>query len=90
LKTGDNRPIVKLNIRIPNEKIKLYDIDFNMQTLVVGTTSGNVYIYDLPKALENERILQRKKIEMGVEAELVYTFLELVSAAVFLEHIQPF
>ncbi len=90
MKTGDNRPIVKLNIRIPNEKIKLYDIDFNMQTLVVGTTSGNVYIYDLPKALENERILQRKKIEMGVEAELVYTFLELVSAAVFLEHIQPF
>jgi hypothetical protein len=28
---------VKLNIRIPNEKITNFDIDFNMNTLLLGT-----------------------------------------------------
>jgi hypothetical protein len=57
--TADHpRPIVmKLNIRIPHEQIKTFDIDQNMSTLVLGTNAGNVYIYDLPKALENERLL---------------------------------
>jgi hypothetical protein len=35
LKTG--RMQVKLNIRIPNEKITNFDIDFNMNTLLLGT-----------------------------------------------------
>ena len=47
-----------------------------MQNLVFGTNAGSVYIYDLPKALENERLLNKKKLEMGVEEELVLTFLE--------------
>jgi len=28
-----------------------------MTTLVLGTNAGNVFIYDLAKALENERII---------------------------------
>ena len=47
-----------------------------MTTLVLGTSAGNIYIYDLPKALENERILCRKRAEMGVEDNLIFTYLE--------------
>ena len=47
-----------------------------MTSVVLGTNSGNVYVYDLPKALENERVLNKKRIEMGVEEELVYTYFE--------------
>ncbi len=71
-----NKVIVKLNIRIPHEQVKTFDIDSNMTTMVLGTNAGNVYIYDLPKALENERIINHKKVQMGVEEELVYTYLE--------------
>jgi len=48
---------VKLNIRIPNESIKNFDVDYNMNTVILATSNGNAYLYDLPKALENERIL---------------------------------
>lgn len=71
-------PLVKLNIRIPHEQIKNFDIDFSMGQLLLGTSGGNVYMYDLPKALENERVLAGKKLEMGVEEELVYTYLQRV------------
>ena len=54
---GNKKVIVKLNIRIPHEQVKTFDIDANMTTLVLGTNAGNVYIYDLPKALENERVI---------------------------------
>lgn len=53
---------MKLNIRIPNESIILYDVDYNMNTVLIGTSTGNVYLFDLPKALENERVLSKKKI----------------------------
>jgi hypothetical protein len=33
-------------------------------------------MYDLPKALENERVILKKKIEMGLEADLVTTYLD--------------
>jgi hypothetical protein len=46
-----------------------------MNQLILGTSGGNVYMYDLPKALENERLLTNKKLEMGVEDDLVYTYL---------------
>ena len=49
--------VVKLNIRIPHEQVKTFDIDQNMTTLVLGTNAGNVFIYDLAKALENERVI---------------------------------
>jgi hypothetical protein len=49
--------VVKLNIRIPHEQVKTFDIDQNMTALVLGTNAGNVFIYDLAKALENERII---------------------------------
>lgn len=51
-----------------------------MTCLLLGTSAGNVYLYDLPKAFENERIISRHKIEMGVEKELVYTHLENVNS----------
>lgn len=70
---------VKINIRIPNETIKNFDVDFNMNTLLLATSNGNVYIYDLPKAFENERIIVKKKIEMGVEKELVTSYLDKIS-----------
>lgn len=68
-----------INIRIPNETIKNFDVDPGMNTLAIGTTNGNMYLYDLPKALENERIIAKKKIQMGVEEELVVEFLERAS-----------
>ena len=49
--------MVKLNIRIPHDQVKTFDIDQNMTTLVLGTSAGNVFIYDLAKALENERVI---------------------------------
>lgn len=70
------RLLVKLNIRIPNESIQTYDIDYNMTTVLIGTTNGNVFLYDLHKALENERVLSQKKIQMGVEEALVFTYLQ--------------
>jgi hypothetical protein len=70
---------VKLNIRIPNEAIKNFDVDFNMNTVLLGTNNGNVYMYDLPKALENERFINKKRLDVGVEEELVFTFLDKVS-----------
>ena len=53
----DSKVFVKLNIRIPNESIKNFDVDYNMNTVILATSNGNAYLYDLPKALENERIL---------------------------------
>jgi hypothetical protein len=52
-----NTIVVKLNIRIPHEQVKTFDVDQNMTTLVLGTNAGNVFIYDLAKALENERVI---------------------------------
>ena len=75
----------KINIRIPNERLQVFDIDFNMTTILLGSSNGHVYIYDLPKALENERVLSKKKLEMGVEDDLVYTYLEPVNNLDFLE-----
>ena len=56
-----------------------------MNTLLLGTNSGNVMIYDLPRALENERIISKKKVQMGVESDLIYTFLEKISYSQYLE-----
>jgi hypothetical protein len=56
------KALIKLNLRIPNEAIKTFDVDYNMNTVLLSTSTGNVYLYDLPKALENERIISKKKI----------------------------
>ena len=47
-----------------------------MTTLVLGTSAGNVFVYELGKAIENERILAKKRIDMGVEEDLVVIKLE--------------
>lgn len=44
---------VTLNIRIPHESIISFQVDATMSTVVLGTSNGNVFLYDLPKALEN-------------------------------------
>lgn len=49
-----------------------------MISVVLGTSSGNIYIYDLAVAVENERVLCKKRIDMGVEEDLVYTYLQRV------------
>jgi hypothetical protein len=69
-------PPVKLNLRIPHEHIKTFDVDQALTSLVLGTSAGNVFVYDLGKALENERVLAKKRVEMGVEEELVVTRLQ--------------
>ena len=69
---------IKLNIRVPNESVKNFDVDSNMNTVLLGTTNGNLYMYDLPKALENERAINKKRLDMGVEEDLVFTFMERV------------
>ena len=43
-----------------------------MTTIVIVTSGAKVYLYDLPKTFENERIILKKKIEIGVEKSLVY------------------
>lgn len=58
-----------------------------MTTLIIGTNTGNVYIYDLPKALENERIISKKRKEMGVEEDLIYTYLDRLHINEFLDHL---
>jgi hypothetical protein len=60
-----------------------------MNTVLLGTNNGNLYMYDLPKALENERFINKKRLDMGVEEELVFTFLERVPEENFLEHTMP-
>ena len=71
--SGGQLPTVKLNLRIPHEQIKTFDIDQGMTSLVLGTTAGNLYVYDLAKALEHERVLAKRRIDMGVEEDLVVT-----------------
>lgn len=70
---------VRLNMRIPHEQVKCFDVDQNMSTLVLGTSAGNVFVYDLAKALENEKLISKKKLAMGVEQDLVITTLEKVN-----------
>lgn len=70
---------MKLNIRIPNESIKNFDIDYNMTTVILSTNCGKIYLYGIPKAFENETILSKKKIELGVDKKLVHTYLERIT-----------
>ena len=77
---------VKLNIRIPHEQIKTFDIDMGMSTLVLGTSAGNVFVYDLAKAIENERVLSKKRIDMGVEEELVVVKLQRTNVKEVIAH----
>jgi hypothetical protein len=72
-------PQVKLHLRIPHEPIKTFDIDQALTSLLLGTTAGNVFVYDLAKALENERVLAKRRVEMGVEEGLVVTRLQRAS-----------
>ena len=74
--TASPLPQVKLHLRIPHEPIKTFDVDQALTSLVLGTTAGNVYVYDLAKALENERVLAKRRVEMGVEEGLVVTRLQ--------------
>jgi hypothetical protein len=50
-----------------------------MTTIILATSNGNVLLYDLPKAFENERELAKRRLDMGVEENLVYTYLEQAS-----------
>ena len=74
--TATTLPQVKLHLRIPHEPIKTFDIDQALTSLVLGTTAGNVFVYDLAKALENERVLAKRRVEMGVEEALIVTRLQ--------------
>ena len=74
--TATTLPQVKLHLRIPHEPIKTFDVDQALTSLVLGTTAGNVFVYDLAKALENERVLAKRRVEMGVEEGLVVTRLQ--------------
>jgi hypothetical protein len=74
--TATALPQVKLHLRIPHEPIKTFDIDQALTSLVLGTTAGNVFVYDLAKALENERVLAKRRVEMGVEEALIVTRLQ--------------
>jgi hypothetical protein len=69
-------PQVKLHLRIPHEPIKTFDVDQSLTSLLLGTTAGNVFVYDLAKALENERVLAKRRVEMGVEEALIVTRLQ--------------
>jgi len=59
-----------------------------MTSLAIGTSAGNVYVYDLAKAIENERVLAKKRVEMGVEEALAVTRLEKANIKEVLKHIK--
>jgi hypothetical protein len=46
-----------------------------MQKVALATAGGSCLLYDLAKALENEALIAKKRIEMGVEPATVYTYL---------------
>jgi len=54
-----------------------------MEKLVIATSSGNVFLYNLAVALANEKAISKKKIEMGVERGLVWNYLERVNFEAF-------
>jgi hypothetical protein len=78
----------KLLVRIPNEQVTTFAIDDTMSQLVLGTAQGHVYVYDLPTALENERLIARKKLDMGVEEDLVFVHFPRVHVNEVLEYIR--
>lgn len=45
----------------------------NLVSLI--TSNGNAYLFDLPKAFENERLIAKKKIDMGLEKNLIFSYL---------------
>lgn len=60
---------------MPKESIKKFQVDIHMNLVTLITSGGNAYLYDLPKAFENERLIAKNKIDMGLEKSLVYTYL---------------
>ena len=70
-----NQIKISLEIRIPGHKITRFDIDSHMQKVALATAGGSCLLYDLAKALENEALIARKRLEMGVENSVVYTYL---------------
>ena len=67
---------ISLELRVPGHKITRFDVDNNMRIVALATAGGNLLMYDLAKALENETLISKKKLQMGVEDELVYTYLK--------------
>ena len=49
-----------------------------MNALALTATNGNVFLYNLPAAILNDQNLARKRQQMGLEKELVYTYLVAV------------
>ena len=49
-----------------------------MNALALCATNGNVLLYNLPTAIKNDQNLAKKRTQMGIEKELVYTYLEKV------------
>jgi len=49
------------------QQIKRIAVDPAMITLVLAASGGKVYLYHLPTALTNERLIAWNKLKMGVD-----------------------
>ena len=78
---NSSRLKIALEIRIPGAHIGQFSVDRPMNTLALATTTGNTFLYNLPLALKNEQSLASQKIKMGVEKDIVHTYLHKVNAA---------
>ena len=46
-----------------------------MNALALTASNGNVFLYNLPMAIQNEQNLVKKRQSMGIEKELLYIHL---------------
>jgi len=67
---------IQLKKGITGKAIISFDIDFNGKYLVGVTNTGEIYLYDLAKLIEDEEKTVSKKLSMGVPAELAYQTLK--------------
>ena len=70
-------------MRVPGHKISRFDIDTHMQKVALATSGGSLLLYDLAKALENESLITKKRLDMSVNAATMLTYLTLVSPEEF-------
>ena len=64
---------------MPGALIKRFSVDHPMNALALTATNGNVFLYNLPVAIQNEQNLIKKRRQMGItELDVLYTYLVAV------------
>lgn len=58
---GSPKLQIALEIRLPGALIKRFSVDHPMNALALTATNGNVFLYNLPVAIQNEQNLIKKR-----------------------------